>query len=125
MQSNNLSQRTVSGLSVGCTRVPSNKNLTELGCCPDRSQKASINFLSWVVFLILKKISELLSVTLMLRCSGAGGGASPPPGEREPASDMSADLCGCKWVLGFVEWNDGDEKVLVTCSQNACFGEAV
>jgi hypothetical protein len=60
---------TVSGLSVGCTRLPSKRNRTEVGALPCRSQKASISFLSAVVRLILKKTSLLLSVTLMLRCS--------------------------------------------------------
>jgi hypothetical protein len=60
---------TVSGLSVGCTRLPSNRNRTELGALPCRSQNASISFFSAVVLLILKKTSLLLSVTLMFRCS--------------------------------------------------------
>lgn len=60
---------TVSGVSSGRTRVPSNRNLTVDICLPCLSQKASINFLSWVERLILKKTSLLLSVTLMFRCS--------------------------------------------------------
>ena len=63
---------TVLGLSVGCTRLPSNRKRTELGDLPCLSQKASINFLRIVVRLILKKTSLLLSVTLMFRCSLTG-----------------------------------------------------
>lgn len=62
-------KRTVSGLSVGCTRWPSNRNRTLEMFLPWRSQKASMSFFSCVVRLILKKTSLLLSVTLMLRCS--------------------------------------------------------
>lgn len=61
--------RTDSGLSCGCTLVPSNKKRTLWMLLPWRSQNASISFLRLVVRLILKKTSLLLSVTLMLRCS--------------------------------------------------------
>lgn len=73
---------TVSGESVGCTRLPSNKKRTEVGALPCLSQKASINFLSAVVRLILKKTSLLLSVTLMFKCSlcPAPSGFSAAPG---------------------------------------------
>ena len=69
-------EHTVSGVSSGRTRVPSNRNRTVEGCFPCLSQNASINFFNWVVRLILKNTSLLLSVTLMLRCSTAAG-ASP------------------------------------------------
>jgi hypothetical protein len=40
-----------------------------------------MSFLSWVVRLILKKTSLLLSVTLIFRCSVARGSSGlPPPG---------------------------------------------
>lgn len=69
-------RRTVSGVSSGRTRVPSKRKRTVDICLPCRSQKASINFLSCVDRLILKKTSLLLSVTLMFKCS-TGAGASP------------------------------------------------
>jgi hypothetical protein len=72
---------TVSGLSVGPTRVPSKRKRTEFGAFPCRSQKASMSFFSWVVRLILKNTSLLLSVTLIFRCSVARGSSGlPPPG---------------------------------------------
>ena len=61
--------RTESGLSVGCTRWPSKRKRTLAMFLPWRSQKAFMSLLSWVVRLILKKTSLLLSVTLMFRCS--------------------------------------------------------
>lgn len=70
-------KRTASGVSVGWTRVPSKRNRTELVAFPWRSQKAPINFSSFVVRLILKKTSLLLSVTLMFRCSELAGACSP------------------------------------------------
>jgi hypothetical protein len=60
---------TVSGLSVGATRLPSNRKRTDVGAFPCLSQNASISFFSAVVLLILKNTSLLLSVTFMLRCS--------------------------------------------------------
>lgn len=62
---------TVSGLSVGFTLVPSNKKRQLRMSLPWRSQNASMSFFSWVVRLILKKTSLLLSVTLMFKCSEA------------------------------------------------------
>jgi hypothetical protein len=76
---------TDSGLSVGFTRWPSNRNRTLCRDLPCRSQKASINFLSWVVRLILKKTSLFESVTLMFRCSGCSSGFGP---FGEPESDI-------------------------------------
>ena len=70
---------TESGLSVGFTLVPSKRKRTLVGALPLLSQKASISFFNCVVRLILKKISLLLSVTLMLRCS-----LSPPSGRGAP-----------------------------------------
>lgn len=84
---------TDSGLSVGCTRVPSKRKRTDEKFLPWRSQKASMSFLSWVVRLILKKTSLLLSVTLMLRCSGCIEPSSPPlPWWGELVSDMLGGL---------------------------------
>jgi len=73
---------TESGLSVACTRLPSNRKRTELGAFPCLSQKASMSFLSAVVRLILKKTSLLLSVTLMFKCSDCAfpSGFSCAPG---------------------------------------------
>src|SRR5262249_28073583 len=76
---------TDSGLSVGFTRWPSNRNRTLCRDLPCRSQKASINFLSWVVRLILKNTSLFESVTLMFRCSGCSSGFGPLG---EPESDI-------------------------------------
>jgi len=72
---------TVSGLSVGWTRLPSKRKRTELGALPCLSQNASISFFNWVERLILKKTSLLLSVTLMFKCSDTGASffsLSPP-----------------------------------------------
>jgi hypothetical protein len=81
-EAGNPSTLTVSGVSVGFTRVPSKRKRTVWGILPWRSQKASISFFSCVVRLILKKTSLLLSVTLMLRCSVCcpSPGAWPWPG---------------------------------------------
>jgi hypothetical protein len=81
-------ERTLSGLSVGWTRLPSKRNRTEFGALPCRSQKASINFLSCVDRLILKNTSLLLSVTLMLRCSEATGVSGFSPAGDPSLSDM-------------------------------------
>lgn len=79
---------TESGLSVGMTLCPSNKNRTLCGLLPCRSQKASISFFSAVERLILKKTSLLLSVTLMLRCSVCWGASSGLFAFGEPVSDI-------------------------------------
>lgn len=73
---------TVSGVSDGWTRWPSKRNRTDAGVLPCRSQNAVMSFSSFVLRLILKNTSLLLSVTLMFRCSvgGGGGAASPAPG---------------------------------------------
>jgi hypothetical protein len=70
---------TVSGLSVGPTRVPSKRKRTEFGAFPCRSQKASMSFFNCVVRLILKNTSLLLSVTLIFRCSVARRSSGLPP----------------------------------------------
>ena len=76
-------QLTVSGVSSFCTRCPSKRKRTERRFLPERSQNASMSFLSCVDFLILKKTSLLLSVTLTLRCSvccaSSGLGTSGEP----------------------------------------------
>ena len=69
-----LKRLTLTGLSVPITLDPSYRNRTLDGVLPLLSQNASINFLSCVVRLILKKTSLLPSVTLMLRCSGCSSG---------------------------------------------------
>ncbi len=76
---------TVSGLSEGWTRAPSKRKRTVAGCFPCRSQKASMSFFSAVVRLILKKTSLWLSVTLILRCSEAGGSSGLPAPAPAPA----------------------------------------
>jgi hypothetical protein len=83
-----LQRRTVSGLSSGRTRCPSNKKRTVDNCFPCLSQKAFINFSNLVDLLILKKTSLLLSVTLIFKCSVGGGGASWPPLGECSFSDM-------------------------------------
>lgn len=77
---NKRGRHTLSGLSVGWTRLPSKRNRTELGALPCLSQKASINFFNWVERLILKKTSLLLSVTLMFKCSETGTSGFSPAG---------------------------------------------
>lgn len=86
---------TVSGESVGLTRVPSNRNRTLLGALPWRSQKASISFFSCVVFLILKNTSLFPSVTLMLRCSD--GSVSGLAGAQSVGSDIACARGG-RWI---------------------------
>ena len=81
-------------MSVGWTRWPSNRNRTEAGDLPCRSQKAVISFSSLVLRLILKKTSLLLSVTLMFRCSLAPWGASIPCCTGLPFSALSAIVGG-------------------------------
>ena len=89
---------TDSGLSVGFTRWPSNKNRTLCSDLPCRSQKASINFLSWVVRLILKKTSLFESVTLMFRCSGCSSGFGPLG---EPESDIVINFVSTPLKVGY------------------------
>jgi len=102
LDSHRLQRLTVSGLSSGRTLCPSNKKRTVDSCFPCRSQKAFINFSSFVDLLILKKTSLLLSVTLMFKCSVGGGGASWPPLGECSFSDMVClsrgieDLVGCR-----------------------------
>ena len=60
---------------MACTRVPSKRNRTEVMALPWRSQKAAMSFSSFVLRLILKKTSLLLSVTLIFRCSALAGGS--------------------------------------------------
>jgi hypothetical protein len=105
-----VSKRTDSGLSVGATRVPSNKKRTLVDDLPDRSQKASMSFFNCVVRLILKKISLFESVTLMFRCS-----LSPPSarGAAAPFGEPLSDILLC------VLWSEvktvvGSEKVAAT-----------
>lgn len=80
--------------------MPSKRKRTELVALPWRSQKASINFFSCVLRLILKKTSLLLSVTLMLRCSLLP--LSPPSGlgGADPASlsDMVLAVVLVAWM---------------------------
>ena len=80
---------TESGVSAGCTRWPSNRNRTELIALPWRSQKAVMSLSSFVLRLILKNTSLLLSVTLMLRCSAAPAGAASLGALGAPFSPLS------------------------------------
>jgi len=86
-----MAELTESGVSAAWTRWPSKRKRTEVIALPWRSQKAVINFSSFVLRLILKKTSLLLSVTLMLRCSAAPL-VGPSPGAFwapfSPWSDM-------------------------------------
>lgn len=91
---------TLSGLSVGLTRCPSNRNRTLCGLLPWRSQKASISFFSAVVRLILKKTSLLLSVTLMFRCSDGGGACWSSAREGLPDSAMFIYLWPELYIAG-------------------------
>ena len=89
---------TVSGVSVGWTRWPSNRKRTEASVLPWRSQKAVMSFSSLVLRLILKKTSLLLSVTLMLRCSFAPAwGISRPGCTGLPFSALSAIVVVLEW----------------------------
>lgn len=98
--SHKLEGLTVSGLSSGRTLCPSNRKRTVDSCFPCLSQKAFINFSSFVDLLILKKTSLLLSVTLMFKCSVAGGGASWPPFGECSFSDMLSMWRGVERSLG-------------------------
>lgn len=92
----------MSGVSVGWTRWPSKRNRTEARAFPCRSQNAVMSFSSFVLRLILKKTSLLLSVTLMFRCScaaAAGGGNSGSCEPGLPFSALSAIVVGA-WNLG-------------------------
>ena len=61
-----------SGVLSGDTRVPSIKNLKDSIDFPCLLQKASINLFMGVVFLILKKISAVPSLTFKLMCVLSG-----------------------------------------------------
>jgi len=90
-------QLTESGVSVPWTRWPSNRNRTDELALPWRSQKAVMSLSSFVLRLILKKTSLLLSVTLMFRCSGAAGPSAGAVGA--PFSPLSDILGGRRWVV--------------------------